>query len=61
MPIQGKMREEFTPLVYNVPSMLFATALHQTKGRPPLIPPYDHKALREVNYRQIFHSAIRQS
>ncbi len=60
LPVQGKMREEFTPLAYTIPGMLFATALHQVKGRPPMIPPYDHKTMREVNYRQIFHSAIRE-
>ncbi len=60
MPIMGQLREEFTPLVYIVPSMLFATALHQVKGRPPLIPPFDVEQMREVNFRQIFHSAVRK-
>jgi len=61
MPIQGQMREEFTPLAYIVPSQLFATALHQVKGRTPLIPPYDQQRMMEVNFRQIFHSAIKKS
>ena len=61
MPIQGQMREEFTPLAYIVPSQLFATALHQIKGRPPLIPPYDQQRMKEVNFRQIFHSEIKKS
>ena len=61
MPIQGQIPEEFTPLVYIVPNQLFATSLHQVKGRPPLIPPYDQKRMREVNFRQIFHSRLRAS
>jgi hypothetical protein len=59
MPILGQIPEEFTPLVYIVPNQLFATALHQVKGRPPLIPPYDQKRMMEVNFRQIFHSKMR--
>lgn len=61
MPIQGQIPEEFTPLVYIVPNQLFATALHQVKGRLPLIPPYDQKRMMEVNFRQIFHSKMRTS
>jgi len=61
MPIQGQMREEFTPLAYIVPSQLFATALHQIKGRPPRIPPYDQQRIKEVDFRLMFHAAIKKS
>jgi glutamine---fructose-6-phosphate transaminase (isomerizing) len=61
MPVEGALREEFSPLAYVVPGQLFATALHQLKGRPPLIAPFDNDRMREVNFRQIFHSVIRDS
>ncbi len=57
-PIHGTLPEEFSPLTYIVPNQLFATYLHQLRGRPPLISPYDIDRLREVNYRQIFRSRI---
>ncbi|HZQ09632.1 MAG TPA: SIS domain-containing protein [Anaerolineae bacterium] len=58
LPIYGTLREEFSPLAYIVPTELFATNLHQVKGRPPLIPPFGQEQLMQVNYRQIFHSKI---
>ena len=61
MQIVGKLREEFSPLAYIVPNQLFATFLHQVKGRPPLIPPYDTQRMMDVNFRQIFHSKIKES
>jgi glucosamine--fructose-6-phosphate aminotransferase (isomerizing) len=57
-PIVGRLPEEFTPLTYIIPNQLFATYLHQARGRPPLTPPYDINRLREVNFRQIFRSHI---
>ncbi len=57
-PIYGALPEAFTPLTYIVPGQLFATHLHQLRGRPALFPPYDLERLREVNFRQIFRSRL---
>ncbi len=58
MPVSGSVPEEFSPLAYVVPGMLVATALHQLRGRPPLVSSHDKEKMREVNFRQIFHSNI---
>jgi len=60
MEIAGAVPEEFSPLAYVVPGMLVATALHQLRGRPPLLSSFDKEKMRQVNFRQIFHSNISQ-
>jgi glucosamine 6-phosphate synthetase-like amidotransferase/phosphosugar isomerase protein len=60
MEVSGVVSEEFSPLAYVVPGMLIATALHQLRGRPPLVSSYDQEKMRQVNFRQIFHSTISQ-
>lgn len=60
MPIVGAISEEFSPLAYIVPGMLFATALHQLRGRPAFTGGYTEAKLLEVNSRQIFHSQVRE-
>ena len=38
MPIQGQMKEEFTPLAYIVPGQLFAFSTLHVRGQPPIPP-----------------------
>jgi glucosamine 6-phosphate synthetase-like amidotransferase/phosphosugar isomerase protein len=57
MPIVGGIAEEYSPLAYIVPGMLFATAMHQLRGRPPFTGGYTEEQL-EVNSRQIFRSRV---
>jgi len=59
MPIVGGISEEYSPLAYIVPGMLFATAMHQLRGRPAFTGGYTEAKLLEVNSRLIFHSGVR--
>ncbi|MDQ3691288.1 MAG: SIS domain-containing protein [Chloroflexota bacterium] len=59
MPIVGGISEEYSPLAYIVPGMLFATAMHQLRGRPAFTGGYTEEKLLEVNSRLIFHSRVR--
>ncbi len=59
MPIVGAVSEEYSPLVYIVPGMLFATAMHILTGRPPFTAAFSEDKMMEVNFRQIFHSKLR--
>jgi glucosamine 6-phosphate synthetase-like amidotransferase/phosphosugar isomerase protein len=59
MPIVGEIAEEYSPLAYIVPGMLFATAMHQLRGRPGFTGGYTEEQLLEVNSRQIFRSGVR--
>lgn len=59
MPIVGDVSEEYSPLVYIVPGMLFATAMHILTGRPPFTADFSEDKMMEVNFRQIFHSQLR--
>lgn len=56
--VAGSVAEEFSPLAYVIPQMLFATALHQLRGRPPLVAAFSQEKMMQVNFRQIFHSEI---
>ncbi|MFW6182254.1 MAG: SIS domain-containing protein [Chloroflexota bacterium] len=58
LPIYGQLPEPFAPLTYVVPGQLFAFAMLQVKGQPPLSPPYTLQKLMEVNHRQIYQSKI---
>jgi glucosamine--fructose-6-phosphate aminotransferase (isomerizing) len=58
MPIHGRLKEEFSPLVYVVPGQLFAFAMLQVRGQTPLTPPYTFQHLMEVNYGLIYSSAV---
>jgi glutamine---fructose-6-phosphate transaminase (isomerizing) len=58
--ISGRVPEEFSPLAYVIPNMLFATALHQLRGRPPLVSAFSQEKMMQVNFRQIFHSVVSQ-
>ena len=58
LPISGRIPEEFSPLAYIIPPMLFATALHQLRGRPPLVSTFSQEKMMQVNFRQIFHSVV---
>jgi len=58
MPIQGQMMEEFTPLAYVVPGQLFAFSTLHVRGQPPIPAPLDFQKLMEVNFKQIYQSAI---
>lgn len=58
MPIVGEVSEEYSPLAYIVPGMLFATAMHQLTGRPAFTSEYTEDKMMQVNFRQIFHSQI---
>ena len=58
MPVMGPVPEEFSPLAYVIPSMLVATALHQLRGRPPLVSAFSQDKMMQVNFRQIFNSEI---
>jgi glucosamine--fructose-6-phosphate aminotransferase (isomerizing) len=56
--VAGRVAEEFSPLAYVIPPMLVATALHQLRGRPPLVAAFSQEKMMQVNFRQIFHSEI---
>jgi glucosamine--fructose-6-phosphate aminotransferase (isomerizing) len=58
LPVVGSIPEEFSPLAYVIPQMLVATALHQLRGRPPLVAEFSLDKMMQVNFRQIFHSQI---
>ncbi|HSM56342.1 MAG TPA: SIS domain-containing protein [Candidatus Sulfomarinibacteraceae bacterium] len=58
LPIYGHLPEPFSPLTYAVPGQLFAFAMLQVRGQPPLPPPYTLQKLMEVNHRQIYQSKI---
>ncbi len=58
MPIQGKMKEEFTPLAYVVPGQLFAFSMLHVRGQPPIPAPLDFQKLMEINFKQIYQSNI---
>ena len=58
MPIQGLMKEEFTPLAYVVPGQLFAFSLLHLRGIPAMPAPLNFQKLMEVNFKQIYQSAI---
>ena len=58
MPIQGQMMEEFTPLAYVVPGQLFAFSTLHVRGQPPISAPLDFQKLMEINFKQIYQSAI---
>ena len=58
MPIQGQMKEEFTPLSYVVPGQLFAFSLLHLRGVPTMTEPLNFQKLMEVNYKQVYQSAI---
>jgi glucosamine 6-phosphate synthetase-like amidotransferase/phosphosugar isomerase protein len=60
LPIAGRLPESLTPLTYVVPGQLFAFAMLEVKGQPPLKAPYDLQRLMEVNHRQIYASQIRR-
>ncbi len=61
MPIVGDLPEELSPLAYIVPGMLFATAMHQLTGRPPFPGVFTEDKMMEVNFRQIFHSQLKDA
>jgi hypothetical protein len=58
MPIQGQLKEEFTPLAYVVPGQLFAFSTLHVRGQPPIPPPLDFQKLMEVNFKQIYQSNV---
>lgn len=58
MPVTSGISEEYSPLAYIIPGMLFATALHQLKGRPPFTQEFSEDKMMQVNFRQIFHSEM---
>lgn len=51
--------EALSPLTYVVPGQLFAFAMLEVRGQPPMEAPYDFQRLMEVNHRQIYGSQIR--
>jgi glutamine---fructose-6-phosphate transaminase (isomerizing) len=57
-PVQGSVREPLTPFVYCVPFELFACHLASARGRAFL--GFDDPHRRQVNFRQIFNSPIKQ-
>lgn len=60
LPEEPPLEESFSPLTYVVPGQLFAFAMLQVKGQPPLPPPYTLQTLMEVNHRQIYGSRMRE-
>jgi len=56
----GTMWEALSPLTYVVPGQLFAFAMLEVRGQPPMEAPYDFQRLMEVNHRQIYGSQIRR-
>lgn len=54
------LSEALSPLTYVVPGQLFAFAMLEVRGQPPMMAPYDFQRLMEVNHRQIYDSVIRR-
>lgn len=52
--------ESISPLTYVVPGQLFAFAMLEVRGQPPMEAPYDFQRLMEVNHGQIYGSQIRR-
>lgn len=52
--------EAMSPLTYVVPGQLFAFAMLEVRGQPPMEAPYDFQRLMEVNHRQIYGSHIKR-
>lgn len=57
-PNEPPLSEPFSPLTYVVPGQLFAFAMLEVKGQPPLPAPYTLQKLMEVNHRQIYGSQM---
>ncbi|HTP59117.1 MAG TPA: SIS domain-containing protein, partial [Spirochaetia bacterium] len=57
-PVHGRVREQLTPFVYCVPFQLFTCHLASARGRAFL--GFDDPHRREVNFRQIFNSQMKQ-
>lgn len=53
------LSEALSPLTYVVPGQLFAFAMLEVRGQPPMKAPYDFQRLMEVNHRQIYDSVVR--
>ena len=64
LPISGHQPDSFSetlsPLTYVVPGQLFAFAMLEVRGQPPMEAPYDFQRLMEVNHQQIYESIIRR-
>ncbi len=58
--IPGKLPEEFAPLVYGVPGQILAVNLLDLKGQPKIPAPYSFKQMMQVNFKQIYGSAIKE-
>lgn len=54
------LSEAFSPLTYVVPGQLFAFAMLEVRGQPPMKAPYDFQRLMEVNHQQIYGSVVRR-
>ena len=58
--VEGDFPESFSPWVYGVPVQVFAVALLNLKGQPPIPSPYSFKKMMEINFRQIYQSVIKR-
>ncbi len=61
LKIDGRLPEAFSSWTYGVPEQLFAVSMLNMNGIPVIPEPYSFKQMMQVNFQQIYNSAIRDS